>query len=74
MKRKLVSNATQLAILANRIEGLHKGVTGAEFQKAFQIFLAIETSIIVEGKTRSLAYMLRAQARKKAAAFKKKKK
>lgn len=68
-KKILAVNPTDLAGVLNAIEGRYRGVTKKQMQKVLQTFVTAETAIIVEGKTRSPALMMRAVARKKAKAF-----
>lgn len=70
MKKKVLAvNPTELAGILNIIEGKYRGVSRKQMQKVLQTFVTAETAIIVEGKTRSPALMMRAIARKKAHAF-----
>lgn len=75
MKKKvLAKNKTALADILNAMDGKRKGLTRQTLRQALKLFLTLETTVIVEGKTRSLALMLRSQARKNAAALIKKRK
>lgn len=72
MKKKILAkNPTQISRLIAKLDGWG-GLTVATAQDAIQKVKLIEKAIIIDGKTRSLTAVIRAQAKREALAYKKK--